>query len=181
MKLYFIPGACSLAPHIALREAGLSFSLLEVDYQTRQTVGGGDYFGVNPKGYVPALELDDGQLLTEVPVILQYVDSLAPLACLLPPEGIRVLFVDAGSTLHPVRFFEACGIDAGAALVLAPELNGAIKNALYHARTDDIADLYCRSDRVRFLSGSVDPAHAHAVIYLGHASRHCDKPWHRAG
>lgn len=91
MKLYFMPGACSLAPHIALREAGLPFDLVEVDYQTRRMAGGGDYFDINPKGYVPALELEDGRLLTEVPVILQYVDMLAPAAGLLPADGMRRL------------------------------------------------------------------------------------------
>ena len=89
MKLYFMPGACSLAPHIALREAGLRFSLIEVDYQTRRTAGGRDYHAINPKGYVPALVLDDGQLLTEVPVILQFVDTLAPDAALMPASGMR--------------------------------------------------------------------------------------------
>lgn len=91
MKLYFMPGACSLAPHIALREAGVPFSLVKIDYRTRQTAGGGDYFDINPKGYVPALELDDGQILTEVPVILQYVDALAPTAHMLPADGMRRL------------------------------------------------------------------------------------------
>lgn len=88
MKLYFMPGACSLAPHIALREAGLHFDLIEVDYQTRQTKNGGTFLGINPKGYVPALELENGEILTEVPVILQYVDQLVPTANLLPPSGI---------------------------------------------------------------------------------------------
>lgn len=87
MKLYFMPGACSLAPHIALREADLSFSLVEVDYRTRRTSGGGDFREISPKGYVPALELGDGALLTEVSVILQYVDALAPEAALLPASG----------------------------------------------------------------------------------------------
>ncbi|ASM75459.1 glutathione S-transferase GST-6.0 (plasmid) [Pseudosulfitobacter pseudonitzschiae] len=88
MKLYFMPGACSLAPHIALREADLPFSLVEVNYQTRLTEGDRNYLEINPKGYVPALELADGELLTELPVILQYVDALAPEAALLPQPGM---------------------------------------------------------------------------------------------
>lgn len=78
MKLYYMPGACSLAAHIALREAGLPFVLVRVDYDTRRTEFGQDYRDINPKGYVPGLLLGDGWLLTEVPVILQYVAASAP-------------------------------------------------------------------------------------------------------
>lgn len=88
MKLYFMPGACSLAPHIALREAALPFSLVEVDYHSRRTASDGDFHKVSPKGYVPALVLGDGQVLTEVPVILQFIDALAPGAALLPEPGM---------------------------------------------------------------------------------------------
>lgn len=89
MKLYFMPGACSLAVHIALREAGLPFGLVDVDYRTRETESGCDFRRINPKGYVPALVLDDGTLLTETPVILQFVDGLAPGAHLLPAAGMQ--------------------------------------------------------------------------------------------
>jgi len=91
MKLYFMPGACSLAPHIALREAGLPFTLVAVDYRTRQTTGGDDFCRINPKAYVPALVLDKGEVLTEVPVILQFVDRQVPQAALLPASGLRRL------------------------------------------------------------------------------------------
>ena len=64
MKLYFMPGACSLSPHIALRETGLSFDLEQVDSKTKKTKSGADFLKVNPKGYVTALQLDDGQTLT---------------------------------------------------------------------------------------------------------------------
>ncbi len=87
MKLYFMPGACSLAVHIALLEAGLEFTLNEVDYQTRQTESGIALPQINPKGYVPALEFEDGGILTEVPVILQYIDEMVPAAGLLPTSG----------------------------------------------------------------------------------------------
>lgn len=89
MRLFYMPGACSLAPHIALREAGLPFALVEVDYRTRRYGSGRDYRAVNPKGYVPALLLDDGWLLGEVPVILQYVDELSRDAALLPRADPR--------------------------------------------------------------------------------------------
>jgi len=87
MKLYHKPGACSLSPHIVLREAGLAFELERVDLASKKTGSGGDYLGVNPKGYVPALALDDGQLLTEGPAIVQYLADLAPEKHLAPPAG----------------------------------------------------------------------------------------------
>lgn len=73
MKLYFSPAACSLAPHIVLREAGFTFDLDKVDLATKSTASGEDYTKVNPRGYVPALGLDNGQVLTEVAVITQYL------------------------------------------------------------------------------------------------------------
>lgn len=87
MKLYFSPGACSLHPHIALREAGLTFDLVRVDLRAHKTEDGRDYYAINPKGYVPALELDDGSLLTEGAVIDQYVADRKPEAKLLPAPG----------------------------------------------------------------------------------------------
>lgn len=87
MKLYFSPGACSLAPHILLNEAGYKYDTEKVDLASHKTAAGGDFYGTNPKGYVPALTLDDGQLLTEVQVILQYVADHKPQTNLLPKPG----------------------------------------------------------------------------------------------
>ncbi|MGH6962651.1 MAG: glutathione transferase GstA [Dongiaceae bacterium] len=87
MKLYFSPGACSLAPHIALREAGFKFDTEQVDLATKKTKSGADYRQVNPKGYVPALQLDNGEVLTEVPVILQYIADQKPESGLVPKAG----------------------------------------------------------------------------------------------
>jgi glutathione S-transferase len=84
MKLYLTPGACSLADHIALREAGLEFDRIRVDLRTKRTEDGGEYNEVNPKGYVPALVLDDGQLLTENVAILSWIAERAPK---LAPSG----------------------------------------------------------------------------------------------
>jgi glutathione S-transferase len=78
MKLYYSPGACSMAPHIVLREAGYRFDLEKVDIPAKKTAGGEDYWKINPKGYVPALRLDDGQVLTEVGVICQYLADQKP-------------------------------------------------------------------------------------------------------
>ena len=87
MKLYFSPGACSLSPHIALREAGIAFTPVKVSTKTHKTEDGGDFYAVNPRGYVPVLELDDGTRLTEGPAIVQYIADQAPGSRLAPPNG----------------------------------------------------------------------------------------------
>ena len=86
-KLYYSPGACSLSPHIVLREAGLPFDLVLASTKTHKLADGTDYYTVNPKGYVPLLELNDGQRLTEGPVIVQYIADQAPASKLAPPAG----------------------------------------------------------------------------------------------
>ena len=96
MKLYHTPGACSQAPHIALNEAGLSFERVKVDIPTRTTETGGDFTEINPKGYVPALMLDDGQVLTENVAIITWIAEQAPD---LIPDG----------TLGRIRMIEALG------------------------------------------------------------------------
>jgi glutathione S-transferase len=87
MKLYYAPHACSLAPHIVLRELNLLFELIRVDNTTKRTANGEDFLAINPKGYVAALQLDDGQVLTEGPAILQYLAELRPEANLVPVSG----------------------------------------------------------------------------------------------
>ena len=87
MKLFFSPGACSLSPHIVAREAAIPLDLVKVDTKTKTISREGDFWDVNPKGYVPALELDDGAVLTEGPAIVQYLADLAPAAALAPPAG----------------------------------------------------------------------------------------------
>jgi glutathione S-transferase len=87
MKLYYAPGSCALAVHIALIEAGLDFDLERVGFAGKRTEGGADYLALNPKGKVPALELDDGSVLTEVAVLLQYVADRTPEKALAPAPG----------------------------------------------------------------------------------------------
>lgn len=85
LKLYYAPGACSLSPHIVLRETGTQFELVKTDLRAKKTEKGDDYLTKNPGGFVPALELDDGSVLTEGPVIVQYIADKA--GKLAPPQG----------------------------------------------------------------------------------------------
>lgn len=87
MKLYYASGACSLSPHIVALEAGIELRLQKVDTKTKTIATEGDYFAINPKGYVPALELDDGEILTEGPAIVQYLADLKPEKRLAPAAG----------------------------------------------------------------------------------------------
>ncbi|HEY7944769.1 MAG: glutathione transferase GstA [Burkholderiales bacterium] len=87
MKLYYSPGACSLSPHITFLEAGLSVTLAKVDTKTHKLSDGGDFYAINAKGYVPVLELDDGQRLTEGPAIVQYLADRKPGSQLAPAAG----------------------------------------------------------------------------------------------
>jgi len=87
MKLYYSPGACSLSPHIALHEAGLAFTPVLASTKSHKLQDGSDYYEINPLGYVPLLELDDGTRLREGPAIVQYIADQAPLKMLAPVNG----------------------------------------------------------------------------------------------
>ena len=87
MKLYYATGACSLSPHIVLLEAGLPYTLEKIDFATKKTSAGIDYFTINSKGTVPALQLDDGKVLTEGPAIVQYLADQKPDSGLAPRAG----------------------------------------------------------------------------------------------
>lgn len=87
MKLFLKPGSCSLSAHIALEEAGLNYETEAVDLIKKMTASGADFWSVNPKGYVPALWLDSGELLTEGPAVVQYVADMVPEKKLAPPNG----------------------------------------------------------------------------------------------
>jgi len=86
-KLYYSPGACSLSPHIVLHESGLPFQAVLASTKTHKLADGTDYYGINPKGYVPLLELDDGTRLSEGPVIVQYIADQVPASGLAPAAG----------------------------------------------------------------------------------------------
>ena len=87
MKLYYSPGACSMAPHIVATESGTKLDLVKVDIPSKKTADGGDFYKINPKGYVPALQLDDGSVLTEVGVICQYLADQKPESGLMAKPG----------------------------------------------------------------------------------------------
>jgi glutathione S-transferase len=106
MKLFYSPSSCSLSPHIVLRELNVPFTLDRVDPDTKRTETGDDYLAINPKGYVPALELDDGELLTEGPAITQYLvdtyapGSLAPLSGTIERARLNSHLTYIGTELH---------------------------------------------------------------------------------
>ena len=87
MKLFFAPYTCSLSPHIVLRELGLPFDLIKVDLAAKRTQAGEDFMAINPKGYVPAIQLESGEVLTEGVAIVQYLADLKPHAGLAPGNG----------------------------------------------------------------------------------------------
>src|SRR5690349_16464061 len=87
MKLYYAPGACSLSPHIVACEAGIDLQLEKVDTKSHTFNGGSDFYKVNPKGYVPALEIKAGDVLTEGPAIVQYLGDQKPQSGIVPPAG----------------------------------------------------------------------------------------------
>ena len=87
MKLFYSPGACSLSPHIVAQEAGIDLELVKVDTKTKTIAAEGDFWAINPKGYVPAIELDNGEVLTEGPAIVQYLADLKPDSKLAPANG----------------------------------------------------------------------------------------------
>lgn len=125
MKLYYVPGACSLSPHIVLREAGLPFDLVKVDGKTKKTETGEDFTTLNPKGYVPLLELDDGERLTEGPAIVQYIADQVPAKKLAPPAGTL-----QRTRLHEWLNYVTSEVHKGFGLLFTPSTPEAFKPAV---------------------------------------------------
>ncbi len=156
MKLYFSPGACSLASHIALKEIGVPFETVQVDLRTKKTKAGDDFTAINPKGYVPALELDGGDVLTEGTAVLQYLADLKPAAGLAPPPGsferyrLQEWLGFINSEIHKsfAPLFNPSATDAakdGAKAVLArrlPIVVKALEGKDYLMGTFSVADAY---------------------------------------
>jgi glutathione S-transferase len=138
MKLYFSPGACSLSPHIVAIEAGIPLELVKVDLSSKTVARDGDFWDINPKGYVPALLLDDGQVLTEGPAIVQYLADLAPAAGLAPPAG----------SFGRVRLQEALNyLTAEIHKSYSPLFNPAVLPAVREERLSYLARRYALIDR----------------------------------
>lgn len=128
MKLFYAPHTCSLAPHIVALEAGLSLDTEQVDLRTHRTAAGHDYRAVSPLRYVPALRLDDGEVLTEGVAIMQYLADLAPASHLAPPQG----------TLARVRLQESLNF-------IATELHKTFSPWLFHPETGETAQSFARA------------------------------------
>ena len=124
MKLYFSPGACSLAPHIVLKETGLAHEAEKVDLGSKKTASGGDYLAVNPLGYVPAVKLDNGEVLTEAGVIVQYLADLKPAAGLAPSVTLGGFASSSAAWLQETR--RSAGDDAAYAETLLQRASDAL-------------------------------------------------------
>lgn len=166
MKLYYAPGACSLAVHIALRETGAAFDTVAVDLATHQLADGSDYFAISPRGYVPLLELDDGSRHTEAAALLQYVADRDPAQALIGAPG----------TARRLAVTEWLGF-------VATELHKVFSPWLWHKETADstrravkdklaqrFAELDARLATQRFLAGdySVADAYAYTIVSWSH-------------
>ncbi|GBO50018.1 glutathione transferase GstA [Pectobacterium versatile] len=162
MKLYYAPNACSLSPHIVLRELGLQFELVNVDGQTKQTADGRDFRTINPKGYVAALELDDGQILTEGPAIVQYLADLKPESGMAPPADSW-----ARVRLQEWLNFITSEIHAGSAPLFnaaLPEEAKAIFREKLFRRFDFLQDTLSGQDYLAGVSFSVVDAYLFTVL-----------------
>ena len=157
MKLYFSPGACSLSPHIALVEAGLAFEAVPVDLKTHQLNVGTDYYPISPKGYVPLLELDNGDRLTEGPAIVQYIADQAPAKNLAPANGTMAryrlqealnfisteLHKGIGGLFNPAMPEEAKALMRARGLMRLQWVNGQLEGKQYlMGDTFTVADAY---------------------------------------
>lgn len=162
MKLYFAAGACSLAPHIVLRELALPFELVRVDNRSKCTADGRDFRSINPKGYVAALALDDGQVLTEGPAILQFLADLRPQAGLAPSPGL------ARARLQEWLAYLNSEVHAGCAPLFEASLPAAA-HAHFRARLQRRLDYLAGAlgDRQHLLGQDFGVADAYLFTLLG--------------
>ncbi|MEW6642708.1 MAG: glutathione transferase GstA [Pseudomonadota bacterium] len=162
MKLYSAPNTCSLSPHIVLRELGLPFELVMVNNRTKVTADGGDFLAINPKGYVAAFKLDDGEVLTEGPAIVQYLADLKPEAGLAPANGSwqRV-------RLQEMLNFIGSEIHAGASPLFNAAIPDAVKDIFRERLSRRLAEIAATLSTQDHLLGDrfgVADAHLYAVL-----------------
>lgn len=167
MKLYFFPNACSLAPHIVLRELALPFELVQVDNQAKTTADGEDFLKINPKGYVAALQLDNGQVLTEASAILQYLADLKPAAHLAPANGSweRV-------RLQEWLNFIATEIHGGLAVFFNSAIQGEVRSLFQATLFKRFAVLVKTLEYKDYLLGEYSVADAYLFVVLRWAAFH---------
>ncbi len=158
MKLYFTPGFCSLAPHIALRELDLPFTLERVSNRTKLTASGADYRAVSPLGYVPALELDDGTVLLETAAILPYLGDQQPEAGLVPAPGTVARY-----QLHAALNFIASELHKPFSILLSPDTPEEMKTILRAKLGSRLAHLATKLGPDGFAAG---PTYSVADPYL---------------
>ncbi|MGH8129683.1 MAG: glutathione transferase GstA [Steroidobacteraceae bacterium] len=138
MKLFYSAGACSLSPHIVAHEAGIDLKLQKVDTATKTMKVEGDFWEVNPKGYVPALELDNGEILTEGPAIVQYLADLKPKTKLAPQNG----------TWERIRLQEMLGyINSEIHKTFSPLFNSKVSAEVRKERTEYLTKRYALLDK----------------------------------
>jgi glutathione S-transferase len=148
MKLYYTPGACSLSPHIALREAQIPFELVRVDLQAKKLQDGTDFRAVNPKGYVPALVMHNGELLTEGAIIVQYIADQKPEARLAPAQGTLERY-----RLQEVLHFLATELHKGSSPLYNPAATPEFKESLKQRLSQRLGVLSDRLGTRKLLMG----------------------------
>lgn len=162
MRLYFAPAACSLAPHIVAREAGLDLDLTRVDLASHKTGNGRDFHEVNPNGYVPALEFANGDVLTEAAVIVQYLADLAPDADLLPPAGTLARY----RALEWLNFI-ATELHKGMAPLWYPTTPDVTRRAILHKLAKRFSHIEAQTAGGNYLMGpefTAPDAYAFAIL-----------------
>lgn len=163
MKLYYKAGACSLAPHIILREAGENFEIEAVDLPTKKTASGADFVAINPKGYIPALQLDDGSLLTEGAAISLYVAEKNPAAGLLPTDAL------GRARVTEMLLFIATELHKSFSPLFNPTYDAAAKATAKGLLTRrlDFAEKLLADGREYLVGGAFTPADAYLFTVLG--------------
>lgn len=166
LKLYYIPGTCALCPHIVLREAGLAYTLEKVNRDDKKTETGADYTVINPKTNVPALTMDNGQLLTEVAVIVQYLADQVPDKMLAPPAGTLERY-----RLQEWLNFISSEIHKGCSPLFNPNLNDEAKAALMSRLKHRIGYAADALNNRKYLMGHFSVADAYLFTVLRWAPR----------